>query len=275
MYFFCMEHLLVFPTTLQIPNQKPIPVFRHDRALVCTVASHVPALMSREIHDVHEIPLPDVTVGDQSGSRVGEGRRRRLSPRQTGRADFPHPAFPETLTMKHARKHATLGFIASGVLRQKLLSHNRGKPQVELPSSCHHESPAGFLGSTRISRFIATMNPSDSRMDRPAVIYSRLTLTSGLRRRSSARVSQVSDCSVDARCPLSPRGARPLHRFVASRSMAGFTLFGRLATPKCVTRPNRVHVNITAGILAFRGFGRRIAPTPAQSATWRTNNFHG
>jgi hypothetical protein len=145
--------------------------------------------------------------------------------------------------MKHARKHVTLGFITSGVLRQKLVSHNRGKPQVELPPSCHHKSPAGFLGSTRISRFIATTNPSDSRTDRPAVIYSRLTLTFGLHRQSPVRVSQVPDCSVDARCPLSPRIARPLHMFVASRSMAGFTPSEGLATPNCVTRLKRVHLS--------------------------------
>jgi hypothetical protein len=40
--------------------------------------------------------------------RVGEGRRRRLSPRQTGRADFPHPAFPkvsaQTCTWFHRRR---------------------------------------------------------------------------------------------------------------------------------------------------------------------------
>ena len=37
------------------------------------------------------------------GGRVGEGAMRRhdtLSPRQTGRADFPHPAFTQTLAAR-------------------------------------------------------------------------------------------------------------------------------------------------------------------------------
>ena len=60
---------------------------------------------------------------------------------------------------------------------------------------------------------------------------SRAALTPGLRRQSPPeRVSQVPDDSVGIRCPLSPRRARPLHVFVASRSVTGFTLSGRLAT---------------------------------------------
>jgi hypothetical protein len=46
------------------------------------------------------------------GGRVGEGAMRRhdtLSPRQTGRADFPHPAFTQTLaTQQYAGRKADL-----------------------------------------------------------------------------------------------------------------------------------------------------------------------
>src|SRR6185437_4708332 len=146
--------------------------------------------------------------------------------------------------------------------------------QAAFSSSCGNTLSAGLLRSTSITRLhgyyepLRLPNRSPGRyLFRPGVDH-RPT-----RRWSPARVSQVPDCSVDARCPLSPRRARPLHMFVASRSMAGFTSSGGLATPNCVTRPKRVHW-ITAGIVAFRGFGRRITPTPAQSATWRTNNFH-
>ena len=46
--------------------------------------------------------------------------------------------------------------------------------------------------------------------------------------------------SFGARCPLSPRGARHLHAPVAHLSILGFTIPGRLAAPKSLTRPNRV-----------------------------------
>ena len=54
-------------------------------------------------------------------------------------------------------------------------------------------------------------------------------------------VSQVPGWSVDARRPLSPRRARPMHALVASRSASGFTPFGRLAALTSVTRPKQVH----------------------------------
>ena len=57
----------------------------------------------------------------------------------------------------------------------------------------------------------------------------------------SDQVSQVPDWSVNARRPLPPRRARPMHALVASRSATGFTTFGRLATLASVTRPERVH----------------------------------
>ncbi len=93
---------------------------------------------------------------------------------------------------------------------------------------------------------------------------------------SLERVSQVPDDSVGIRRPLSPRRARPLQTFVASRSMTGFTPSGRLATLTCLTRPNTgSRLRITADAFAFRGSDRRITPAAARSATWRTNNYHG
>ncbi len=50
------------------------------------------------------------------------------------------------------------------------------------------------------------------------------------------------DATVRARPPLSPRGALRLHTLVALPQVTGFIMSGRLATPICVTRPNRVHL---------------------------------
>ena len=86
--------------------------------------------------------------------------------------------------------------------------------------------------------------------------------------------SQVPDVSFGARCPLRPRKVQPL-KFVESRLITGFTFFERLATFTLVTRLIRVHaVRITADTFASQGSARRIAPSHAQVATWRTNNYH-
>ena len=97
-----------------------------------------------------------------------------------------------------------------------------------------------------------------------------------IRQESLERVSQVPDDSVGIRCPLSPRRARPLHLSVASRSMAGFTPSGRLATLKMFNEAESgSRFRITADAFAFRGSDRRITPTAARSATGRTNNYPG
>lgn len=96
------------------------------------------------------------------------------------------------------------------------------------------------------------------------------------RHRLPSQVSQVPDCSLDARCPHSPRRARPLHVLVASRSMTGFTIVGRLATLTFVTRPNRVHacaLRLTS--LSLTGFARPGHPAARRSTSWRTSNYHG
>ena len=86
--------------------------------------------------------------------------------------------------------------------------------------------------------------------------------------------SQVPDVSFGARCPLRPRKVQPL-KFVESRLITGFTFSERLATFTFVTRLIRVHaVRITADTFASQGSARRIAPSHAQVATWRTNNYH-
>ena len=73
--------------------------------------------------------------------------------------------------------------------------------------------------------------------------------------------SQVPDDSVGIRRPLSPRRARPLHVFVASRPMTGFTPPGELATLDCVTRPN------TGSRSRICDIALRLTPLPSEAPT--------
>ena len=72
---------------------------------------------------------------------------------------------------------------------------------------------------------VTTMSPSDSLQSQKTVIDSH-RLLAGRYTSSSiqppSRVSQVPDCSVDARCPQPPRAARRLHLPVASPPVRGF-----------------------------------------------------
>lgn len=88
------------------------------------------------------------------------------------------------------------------------------------------------------------MTPSDFPRGPPTVMSSRRKLVFGDHRPKPRREGSLRflDWSFNARRPLPPRRARPLQMLVASRSVSGFTLFGRLATLKSVTRPNRVHL---------------------------------
>ena len=110
---------------------------------------------------------------------------------------------------------------------------------MERLSAYDNTNPAGPLRSTGITRRgvpacgSATMSPSDSLQSQKTVIDSH-RLLAGRYTSSSiqppSRVSQVPDCSVDARCPQPPRAARRLHTPVASPSIRGFAFSGRLAT---------------------------------------------
>jgi hypothetical protein len=141
----------------------------------------------------------------------------------------------------------------------------------------HVESLAGPLRSTGITPLQRYYEPLRLPIKlRCGYGFPRLVDAWPTRPASLQRVSQVPDDSVGIRCPLSPRRARSLHLFVASRSMAGFTPSGRLATLTCLTRPDSgSRFRITADAFAFRGSDRRITPTAARSATGRTNNYPG
>ena len=96
------------------------------------------------------------------------------------------------------------------------------------------------------------MGLSDSRPGRPSVMYSLGPLASGCPS-PPCRVSQVPrlifPCALSPTTPEGPAGAC----LVASPPVAGFILFGRLATFDSRTRPNRVHLRYGSQV-RFPGF---------------------
>ena len=104
--------------------------------------------------------------------------------------------------------------------------------QLQLPLT-RLDPGQGSLAPSRLDRnFTATMSPSDSAIPAPpTVMASRQGLSPAW---TPNRVSQVPDGSFRARCLLSPRGVRSVPLVEASPTDAGFTTFGRLATPNFV-----------------------------------------
>jgi hypothetical protein len=85
------------------------------------------------------------------------------------------------------------------------------------------------LRSTVVTRFLATMSRSDSRPQPPGWLCLP-TLAPTRRPSRCAGSPRFLGRSVPARCLHSPRKVRSVHAPVASRSMAGFRISGRLAT---------------------------------------------
>ena len=190
---------------------------------------------------------------------------------------FPASGFPKNTSLAGMRRQSRLGRRAEALPRNEVgrsLFWEQCSMCILIPFARHVLGRAPWLRGHYSASLLLRAHPT------PARAGVRLWVPA-LRWRSSGeppleRVSQVPDDSVGIRRPLSPRRARPLQAFVASRSMAGFTPPGGLATLTCLTRPNTgSRLRITADAFAFQGSGRRIAPTAARSATWRTNNYHG
>ena len=91
--------------------------------------------------------------------------------------------------------------------------------QAGLSSWVDTRSRQGSFAPPALPSFIATMNPSDSRIRRTSVMSSDGSLSATAQSPIRTRVSQVPGSSLFARRPLTPRGARSLHMLVASRSM--------------------------------------------------------
>ena len=101
------------------------------------------------------------------------------------------------------------------------------------------------------------LNPSDTAV-RPR---RRLWLpVRGCPLRTPNRVSQVPGGSFCARCLLSPRGVRSVPTVVASQSGAGFTSFGRLATPIVCNEAEPSSLDATARAFASPSLSEQGRP---------------
>jgi hypothetical protein len=144
-----------------------------------------------------------------------------------------------------------------------------GFPQAVLLASDEGINPAGVLRSAGVTPFHRYYGPLrlPTGQDDGYWFPSSLDLSSYPDNRSPGRVSQVPCRSFDARCPVSPRGARPLHELVASRPISGFAFSGRLAAPTLCNEAEGFAC-ATADVFAFSGSDDGVAPTAAESATW-------
>jgi len=95
-----------------------------------------------------------------------------LPPRHTGRADFPHPAFPDTFAagMHGKRFGSRLAFWLSCCLRRESVTGSGRLSVVGALGSKRSPLPLtsariwqGPLAPRALPRFPATMNPADSR----------------------------------------------------------------------------------------------------------------
>jgi len=180
----------------------------------------------------------------------------RLPPLQTGRADFPQPAYPKAFGGRHASGDLAVPATHSSVWRcmprHTLVGASSMNHATPLPRVRFRQGP---FAPPALPGFLTTTTPSDSCSGPSAVIDSRDRSRWTMCSSPPEQVSQVPDRPVDARCPLSPRRARPLHMLVNSQSVTGFTLSGRLATLDCVTRPKRVHA-----------FALRLTSSPSRAS---------
>ena len=112
---------------------------------------------------------------ERSDSGVGEGQHDccRLSPRQTGLADFPHPASPETLTTRNYG----LSMRPVTFFRRNVIVRGGIKFQAARRLSFVTTLWQGPFAPPELPGFLATTNPSDSRPGRLPVIYSRRALS--------------------------------------------------------------------------------------------------
>jgi hypothetical protein len=204
-----------------------------------------------------------------------------LPPLQTGLADFPHPACPRTFEERCSPR----GLTEPRNPRQGQTLH--AKAYIGGSTSSHSMCDArpqsrvrprqGSFAPPELPGFPATTTPSDSCPGPKTVINSRNQSRKALASPPPpGQVSQVPDRSVDARCPQSPRRARPLHSLVSSRPVSGFARSEGLATLR--KRFNEAEsgsrFRITADVVAFSSFAPRVAPTHVESASWRTSNSH-
>ena len=154
-------------------------------------------------------------------------------PHQTGRADFPHPAFLQTFScgsMFCVHCHWFTCFPQSAFGQTDELSFD----------GCTFT--ASPLRSRMVNPFLATLRPSDSRPDNTIVGCGSL---------------RFLDFSFAARCLQPPRGVRRVHINVTSPSVSDFSQLGRLVTP--TFKRNEAESSLLA---------LRLAASPFWASTW-------
>jgi hypothetical protein len=126
------------------------------------------------------------------------------------------------------RHNALRGPVRDGatIAQAALLSCNRNLREVR---------PLRSTGITPLPRYYEPVRL-------PAEADARLWIPARRCPRHLAGSPRTPCDSVDARPPQSPRAARRVPLLVASSTMAGFAISGRVATTIGVTRPNRVRV---------------------------------
>jgi hypothetical protein len=154
--------------------------------------------------------------------------------------------------------------------RNHRLGVPRSRGRLLGASSMYNDSPLttiqirqGPFARPALPGVVTTMSPSDSPQSQKMVIDSHRLLAD--RNASSVRplpgVSQVHDCSFDARCPQPPRAAQRLHPPVASSPVPGFTLSGRLATTNLRNEAESGSLALRLTSSSRRGFTEPVTRT--------------
>jgi len=160
-----------------------------------------------------------------------------LPPRQTGRADFPHPAFAMRLRrvvhrlwrfgarpqLRSRPTHFLLSWDFSNQQRWFLRS-----PRMAKAPSLHGRYPASSLLEGRQGPLPRLTGLSDSLVIDVRLMDSASALPRTSRGRRQGSPS-LPNSTFPARCPLSPRRTPPLFVNIASRRVSGFSISGGLA----------------------------------------------
>src|ERR1035438_7677533 len=127
------------------------------------------------------------------------------------------------------------------------------------------------LRSTVVTRFLATMGRSDSRRDRPTVIYSRRALARAASPGLPGSSTDLSSRAVSYHPGRSDGCSHPLlpRRYQASPLSGGLATFVSTNEAEMSSLPLRLTSS------PRQGFVSKIAPTPAHRATCRTGNLQG
>ena len=135
------------------------------------------------------------------------------------------------------------------------------------PSTTETCVKSGPFAPRALPRFVATMSRSDSR-PKPSHGYGFPHAGVPPRGGTPRRVSQRPSHSVDARSSQSPRAARRVRMLVASSSVAGFSISGRLAAATVVSRGRIGFACARARVFAV---GRGPSPWPVDAPAAPTN----